>query len=264
MNAAKTLISEIKAEFPKASLSFVKMDLSSLRSVKEGVSEGFHHKRLDILMCNAGIMAKPPSLSIDGYEIQFATNHLGHAMLTKQLLPYLLAAAEEPGSDVRVVSTTSDGYELARGIKGGISFQELQSGSTMSRLALGAMIRYGQSKLANILFASELARRYPKITAVSIHPGVVITPMNNDMDRWNKTFVNITGWLVGVKKVQPEQGILNQMWAAAGAKKELIRNGGFYRPIGVDCWEKLTPEGKSAELAERLWDFTETILAKYQ
>lgn len=263
VSAANNLISEIRADYPKAALSFLEMDLSSLSSVKNSISKGFKHSRLDVLMCNAGIVAKPPSLSTDGYEIQFATNHLGHAMLTKQLLPHLLAAAEQPGSDVRVVVLSSDGYESHRMIKGGISFQELDRSGTMSRMILGGWIRYGQSKLANILFASELARRYPNITSVAVHPGVVMTPMNAEMDTWNKTFVTVSTWLGGIPKLQPEQGVLSQLWAASGAKKEDLRNGGFYRPVGVDSWENLTAEAKDAKLAGRLWEWTENVLSKY-
>lgn len=171
----------MKAKYPTASLSFFKMDLSSLRAVKESIAEGLKHDRLDILMNNAGIIAKPAALSIDGYEIQFATNNLGHAMLTKQLLPVLLKTAKDPNSDVRIISNISAGYESHRTIKGGISFEELDTGSTISRMVLGAWIRYGQSKLATILFAKELAHRYPELTSVVIYQGLVKTPMNTEM-----------------------------------------------------------------------------------
>lgn len=261
VSAADSLISEIKAKHPSAALSFIELDLSSLRSVKEGLAKGFKHDRLDILMNNAGIIAKPPILSKDGYEIQFATNHLGHAMLTKQLLPYLLAAAETPGADVRVISNTSNGYAFHRVIKGAISFSEL--GSTMSRTMLGPWIRYGQSKLANILFASELARRYPNITSVSVHPGVVNTPMNTEMKGFNKVFVDFTTWVGRIPRLEPDQGVLSQLWCAAGAKQGELRNGGFYRPVGVDQWETLTKEAKDEALAKKLWEWTEGALSKF-
>ncbi len=262
VTAADALISEIKQAHPTAEVSFIQMDLSSLRSVKDGVLNGFKHDRLDILMNNAGIVAKPPTLSVDGYENQFATNHLGHAMLTQQLLPFLQAAASDPDADVRIVTTTSDGYEFHKMIQGGISFSELNARSTMSRTVLGGWVRYGQSKLANILFASEFARRYPNITSVSIHPGVVETPMNTDMDIWNKTFVNVANRFAGIKMVKVQDGALNQLWCAVGAKKGELRNGGFYRPVGVDATDKLTKQGKSEELAKQLWEFTDGVLAK--
>jgi NAD(P)-dependent dehydrogenase (short-subunit alcohol dehydrogenase family) len=257
------LISDIKAKLPTASLSFIKIDLSSLHTVKEGIAQGFYHDRLDILMNNAGIIAKPAMLSADGYEIQFATNHLGHAMLAKQLLPVLLRTAKEPGSDVRVISNTSEGYEFHRAIKGGISFSELDTGSTMSKAFLGTWIRYGQSKLANILFATELARRYPELTSVVIHPGIVSTPMNTEMNSVSKLFVNITTRMTGTNWLEPHQGVLNQLWCAVGAKKGQLRNGGFYKPVGVDFTEKLVGEASNADLAGRLWEWTEKVLSKF-
>jgi NAD(P)-dependent dehydrogenase (short-subunit alcohol dehydrogenase family) len=238
------------------------MDLSSLRAVKEGVAQGFKHGRLDILMNNAGIICKPPILSADGYEIQFATNHLGHAMLTKQLLPVLLKTAKEPGSDVRVVTLSSEGYMFHRAIKGGISFSELDAGSGMSRF-MGGWIRYGQSKLANILFASELARHHPELTSVSVHPGFVMTPMNTEMVGWNKVFGSTSAWLTGEPKLQPDQGVLSQLWCAGSAKKGELKNGGFYKPVGVESSEKLTAEGKDEALAKKLWDWTEKVLGEF-
>jgi NAD(P)-dependent dehydrogenase (short-subunit alcohol dehydrogenase family) len=263
VSAADNLIQVIKSQHPKVDLTFIEMDLSSLRSVKDAVVKNFKHDRLDILMNNAGIIAKPPILSVDGYEIQFATNHLGHAMLSKQLLPYLLRAAGEPNSDVRVVNNTSDGYEFHRMIKGGIAFSDLDSGSTMNKWILGPWQRYGHSKLANILFTTEFARRYPTITSLVIHPGVVETPMVTGMSGFVKWFNDTACWLNGIKFLKPEQGALNQLWCAAGAKKEELKNGGFYRPIGWDAREEMTTEAKDEVLARRLWEWTEAVLEKF-
>lgn len=262
-SAAASLISEIKVEYPDVELTFLKIDLSSLRSVKDGVVNGFKHDRLDILINNAGIAIKPPALSVDGYEVQFATNYLGHAMLTKQLLPYLLKAAEGPDSDVRIVNLSSYAYAAHRAIKGGISLSELEKGSTFSRILFGSMIRYGQSKLANILFASELARRFPQITSTSLHPGVVRTAMTAEFTGFTKIFTALTIRLGLMKMLQPEQGVLNQLWLAAGAKKEELRNGGFYAPVGVDSTDELSATAKDGALAKRLWEWTEDILSKH-
>ncbi|KAH7067454.1 hypothetical protein BKA63DRAFT_118128 [Paraphoma chrysanthemicola] len=262
-SAADALITKIKLTHPDVALTFIEMDLSSLRSVKEALATYFKHDRLDILMNNAGIIAKPPTLSVDGYEIQFATNHLGHAMITKQLLPYLLKAAEEPGSDVRIIANTSDGYMFHQMITGGIAFDELEKGSTMNRWILGPWQRYGQSKVANILYAAELARRYPQLTSVVIHPGVVRTPMLNGLQGWNGLFTRVTVWLGGVPIMEPHQGVWNQLWCAAGAKKDELRNGGFYRPVGIDSTADLQGKGASVELAVKLWEWTDGILDKF-
>ena len=112
------------------------MDLGDLASVKSAIVKTFTHDRLDLLICNAGIMAAPPGLSKDGFEVQFATNHLGHAMVVRQLLPVLLKTAEQ--HDVRIVCLTSDGW---RGHpRGGIVFDKLK---TTQDGAVGPYIRYG-------------------------------------------------------------------------------------------------------------------------
>jgi len=89
-------------------------------------------------MCNAGIMASPPALSKDGYEIQFATNHLGHAMLIQELLPLMLTTAKSPSSDVRIVCLTSDGWKGHPA--NGVSFSTIK---TTQDGAFGGWIRYG-------------------------------------------------------------------------------------------------------------------------
>lgn len=262
--AAQSLIADVRSKHPNAAVSFIKLDLSSLLSIAEGLKKDFKHERLDVLLNNAGIIAKPPSLSIDGYEIQFATNHLGHAMLTKLLLPYILNATKIPGADVRVVTTTSEGYEFHRMIKGGIAFEELQNGSKMSRAILGPWVRYGQSKLANLLFASELGRRYPEIMSVSIHPGVVKTPMLNGLSGFNRLFNDFGLWLNGITPVEPHQGAWNQLWCAVGAKREDLINGGFYKPVGVDFTGKMAPLARDSELAKRLWAWTNDVLVMFE
>ncbi|KAJ4343682.1 hypothetical protein N0V95_006585 [Ascochyta clinopodiicola] len=260
--AAKSLIANVRSKYPTAALSFIELDLSSLQSILKGIEEDFRHDRLDILLNNAGIIAKPPALSADGYEIQFATNYLGHAMVTKQLLPYLVHATKLSGADVRVVTTSSEGYEFHRMIKGGIAFDELRSGSTMSRTILGPWVRYGQSKLASILFASELGRRYPEIMSTSVHPGVVKTPMLDGLSGFNRVFNDVGMRLNGITAVEPHQGAWNQLWCAAGATREELVNGNFYKPVGVDFTEKLSPLARDGGLAKELWDWTDEVLVK--
>lgn len=100
------------------------MELASLSSVKAACQK-FTHARLDILMCNAGISEKPPALSEDGYEIHIATNHLGHAMLIRQLMPVMLKTTKLPDADVRIVILSSRGWWFHP--KGGIQFSRLNS-----------------------------------------------------------------------------------------------------------------------------------------
>ena len=212
---------------------------------------------MDILVNNAGVMAMPYSLTKEGYEIQFGTNHIGHALLTKLLLPTLLKTAEEPGSDVRIVNLTSMGHYLAP--SQGIIWDQaaLEKKSTWAR--------YGQSKLANILFAKELAQRYPQITSVSIHPGVIITDLYTSFAegfflKWATWFYSLLAPILPGHYRDTKGGSLNQTWAAV-VDKSVLKKGGFYMPVG-------TLSGGSAKardvgLAKKLWEWTEAELQKH-
>ncbi|KAL4916490.1 retinol dehydrogenase 11 [Aspergillus aurantiobrunneus] len=235
-------------------VTFLPCDLASLSSVKQAAETVLaQESRLDILMCNAGIMATPPGLTTDGYEIQFGTNHLGHALLIRKLLP-LLEETAASGADVRVIQLTSLGFKMHPGA--GIVFDKVRTTQEFS--AFGGWIRYGQSKLANLLYASELARRHPALTSISLTPGVVNTGLVENLGRFNRAFVWATnfGNLMG-----PEEGAHNQLWAATTAKTNLV-NGRFYEPVGV-LSGKLDKAAKDEALARRLWEWTEEALKEY-
>ncbi|RDW89215.1 hypothetical protein BP6252_01247 [Coleophoma cylindrospora] len=245
--AAEKLIASIKKDLPEAQLTFVNLDLTSIASVNTATQQ-FKHDRLDILMCNAGVMGTPPQLSKDGWEIQFATNHLGHAALIKQLLPVLLKTAEAPDSDVRIVINTSEGWTMHP--KKGIDFDTL---NTTQDAPFGNWVRYGQSKLANVIYARELARRYPSIKSAAVHPGIINTGLVGNLSLGNRLFVRAT--TIG-RMVPLEQGVLNQLYLSACMKKEDIVNGSTYYPVGKEL-QKLDDAATSQELATKLWDWTE-------
>lgn len=202
-------------------------------------------------------MMTPYSLTKEGFEIQFGTNHVGHALLTKLLMPVLLRTAEQPGADVRIVNISSIGMLAAP--SGGIVFDQaaLEKQYTWRR--------YGQSKLANILFTRELAQRYPQITSVSVHPGAIVTDLYSSLT--SNPFLKIGVWLFKqIGRILPghfedtKGGALTQTWAIATPKGKL-ENGGFYRPIGV-----LTHGSKYSRdlaLAKRLWEWTDEQLGKH-
>jgi NAD(P)-dependent dehydrogenase (short-subunit alcohol dehydrogenase family) len=254
VNASAGLIEEVKKISPTVSLTFVELDMASLASVKAAIDKNFVHDRLDILMCNAGIMAVPPSLSKDGFEIQFAVNHLGHAMVIQQLLPTLQRTADLPGADVRIVCLTTAKPD-AMGDK--IAYDKLRS--TMEGF-MGSWMRYSQSKWANVLYAAELAQRYPKILSVSVHPGVVKTDLVNTLSPVRKGFVYGTNWLMGISLMEPYQGCFSQVWTA-GAARDKIVNGAFYWPIGVVKKDMLGGQPASKKAASKLWDWTQDVLA---
>jgi NAD(P)-dependent dehydrogenase (short-subunit alcohol dehydrogenase family) len=210
--------------------------------------------RLDVLMCNAGIMATPSSLSKDGYEIQFATNHLGHALLIKLLLPTLLKTAEQPNSDVRIVNLSSVAYNTTPTT--GIEFAKLKTRNA----SYGPLwnpnkwMCYGQSKLANLLYPIELAERYPSITSVAVHPGFIRTELHAHEGFFDRQIVN----MLADKWLDEKQGAWNQTWAAT-TKKEALRNGKYYEPVGVET-VPTTKQGKDRGLARELWEWTEREL----
>ncbi|KAI9667611.1 MAG: hypothetical protein M1821_000427 [Bathelium mastoideum] len=254
---AAEAIKDIQKTTPHAPLTFLECDLTSLTSVQDAakkfVSES---QRLDILMCNAGIMAVPPAQSKDGYEIQFATNHLGHALLLKLLLPTLLKTAEEPNADVRIVSVSSTGAWYPP--KGGIQFDSLR---TPQDFGLGGKsMRYGQSKLANIIYADELARRYPQLTSVSIHPGIIQTQLVGNVPLWMRGVIRVAAHAQQGQMLTPEEGAYNQIWASTAPKKD-IKNGAFYMPVGQIA--KPFKYSQDDELRERLWVWTQKELENF-
>jgi len=233
-------------------IKYLPLDLTSLESIK-GAAQTFtsQSSRLDVLILNAGIMAVPEGKTSSGFEIQLGTNHVGHFYLTKLLLPTLRKTASEPGSDVRVVSLTSEAHNLAP------SFDTILSHKKLN--ASGPWTRYGASKASNIMFAAELARRHPELKAVSVHPGIIATDLYISTKKSN-IVMRYGTWLFGSFMGTVETGAYNQLWAGVGAKREDLVNGGYYTPVGRlqtgNKWAKSTDYGK------RLWDWTEAELVQ--
>ena len=256
---ARDAIASIKSSVPNAcEIVYLPLDLTSFSSIASAATTfKAQESRLDILINNAGIMAVPYGTTKEGYEIQFGTNHMGHALLTKLLLPTMLETAKQPGADVRIVNLSSAGHQLA--VSKGIEFDQevLEQQATWRR--------YGSSKLANILFARSLAEQYPQITSVSLHPGVILTDLFNSI-RAN-IFLKIGLWVYGLLGMflpghykSPEGGALNSTWCATVPKEEL-ENGGYYMPVGQKAggskWAR--DEG----LQKKLWEWTEEELVKH-
>lgn len=247
---ATAAIADIQNIHPSTKISYLPLDLTSFASI-HSAADAFHKEsqRLDILMLNAGIMAVPAGRTEDGFEIQVGTNHFGHFLLTKLLLPTLQATAKLPDADVRVVTLSSEGHNLARTKPPLFSQPKLE--------ASGVWGRYGYSKLANILFARSLARQHPEILSVSVHPGVVTTDLWNSSQKASiimRMMLMIGGWM----RVTAAQGALNQLWASVAPRSE-IANGAYYKPVGV----KSAGSGLAADekLAEEFWQWTEKEVA---
>ena len=177
MDKAQAALSKLQMDVPDGSAEIMKLDLANLASVREFAGE-FNSKydQLDVLVNNAGIMAVPYATTVDGFESQFGTNHLGHFALTGLLIDLLLQTA---GS--RVVNISSNGHRM-----GSMDFDNLMYDSGNDYSAWRA---YGRTKLANLLFTYELQRRYERMDvdaiAVAAHPGGSDTNLSNHLeDRW--------------------------------------------------------------------------------
>jgi NAD(P)-dependent dehydrogenase (short-subunit alcohol dehydrogenase family) len=199
-----------------------------------------------------GIMATPSATTVEGYESQFGTNHIGHALLTKLLLPTLIKTAEKPGSDVRIINVSSIAQSMAP--QGGIIF------NTAKLCKLNQFRQYGQSKLANILFTKALAKRHTQITSVAVHPGLILTDLYMAKDKSNFIVKVAMGYVAPLFFQLPTDGAYNQLWAATAPRDQIV-NGAYYLPVG-----KITggsSYAKDEELVDKLWDWTEQQFEKH-
>ncbi|KAM0856631.1 hypothetical protein ACQ4PT_049022 [Festuca glaucescens] len=166
--AAESVRQAVLADTPAATLDVMELDLSSMASVRKFAAD-FNAKGLplNILVNNAGVMATPFTLSKDGIEMQFATNHVGHFLLTNLLLETMKKTARESNVEGRIVNVSSEVHRFT--YKEGIRFDKIND-----EAEYGTFGAYGQSKLANILHANELARRFKGAATtcyVALHPG---------------------------------------------------------------------------------------------
>lgn len=246
---AEAAIEAIKRDVPDAAVVPLVLDLASFESIKSAARTFLSQSdRLDILMLNAGIMATPAGLTKEGYEIQFGTNHVGHFLLTKLLLPLLRATAARPEKpDVRVVAVSSTLLTAAPAA----GFDETLTRTDGS--AVNTWTRYGHSKLANALMAREMARRYPELTCVSVHPGAVSTNLLGPFQQSN-ILASVGGMLLKPFMASPETGAKNQLWASTSAD---VKSGAYYVPVGDLDSARLSAKARNDELARKLWEWSE-------
>jgi NAD(P)-dependent dehydrogenase (short-subunit alcohol dehydrogenase family) len=212
---------------------------ASVRACVEAVKrEGV---KLDAIICNAGIMAPPKLEQACGYELQFFTNHIGHFILVTGLLDAL-------ADDGRVVMVSSEGHNLAP--KGGIEFDNLSGEKGYSRWA-----GYGQSKLANILMAKQLARRFAgtKKTANALHPGVI----NTNLARQSSLYAVGYAIIGPIANKTTPQGAATQTYVAVHPAAASV-SGEYWSDCNV---AKARRDADDVALAERLWAESEKIVA---
>ena len=238
---------EIIAQVPDAAVSLVDLDLSSLASVRVAADEvASKFDRLDLLVNNAGVMATPFEQTVDGYELQFATNHLGHVALTAHLLALLVGT---PGS--RVVSVSSLAHRMGR-----IHFDDLQSEHRYR-----AWRAYGQSKLANLLFTFELQRRLSAADAATIavaaHPGISDTNLAGSTGGLAGRLMSLTRPIAKAFSQSAAMGALPTLRAATDPSAnggDYFGPSGFMEQRGLPELVQASDAAKDGAVAARLWD----------
>jgi NAD(P)-dependent dehydrogenase (short-subunit alcohol dehydrogenase family) len=234
---------DIRKEFPRSSVEVMKLELSSLASVKSFAKEfSGRYERLDYLINNAGVMVPPYSKTEDGFELQLGTNHLAHFALTGLLLPLLKST---PNSRIVTVSSLAH-------LSGDLDFDDL----AWEERKYDAVQAYADSKIANLYFTYELARKLKDldIKVLASHPGWTSTNLQK-----NSRLFRLFNPFFGQK---PAMGALPTLRATTDPDAQ---SGDYFGPSG---WkevrgypEKVTSNKRSndKEIAEKLWDTSEKL-----
>ena len=244
----------IREAEPAAQVRVVPLDLADLDSIR-GFASARDDTGLDLLVNNAGVMALPRKTTKDGFEMQLGTNHLGHFALTGLLLPAL-----ERGEDARVVTLSSGAHRV-----GSINFDDLQGERRYFRWSA-----YGQSKLANLLFAFELQRRASaaglSLKSVAAHPGYAATNLQTRGSGDGGLLTKVEDGVMAVTNKllaqSDEMGALPTLYAAT--VKDLP-GGSYVGPDGVGE-QRGHPKvvdsnaaSKDRAAARRLWEVSEQL-----
>jgi len=247
MERLEAAIKIIRKTEPYAQLTPIIIDCCSLKSVRSFVDEFVKMKLpLHYLINNAGIMACPYRESPDGFESQFATNHLGHFLLTQLLLPIMKSVSPTPA---RIICVASDAHiwSVVKGLKDVDNFNLKPKDYTK----YGA---YGNSKLANMLHALELERRLhgTNITAYSLHPGIIVT----DLPR-NNCCLKCVYCVCNPCFKSVDQGASTTIHCAMSPGIEKF-SGMYFTNCAVA--RPLTAAGSDGNLAQALWELSEKMV----
>eukprot|EP01034_Spumella_vulgaris_P031615 gene31615-39055_t len=207
-------IAQIKKTHPNVDIVTMQLDLASFKSIYVFVAAyKATNKPLNLLINNAGIMACPKAFTAEGFESQFGVNHMGHFLLTTELLPLLIAGGTKE-SPSRVVNVSSAAHWLVAPLTG-IQFDDLDA-----KKGYNPFQRYGGSKLANVLFTNELNRRLSdqggRVISMSLHPGVISSTGLNQH--------------IGVSVLF---GAIGSLWARSGAFSQVLSEKGKDIPQGA-------------------------------
>ena len=248
-----TALERLRKEAPGAQAEVVELDMASLGSVR-AFAEAYvgTGAPLDLLINNAGVMALPTrETTVDGFERQFGTNHLGHFALTGLLVPALLKAAAP-----RVVTVSSLAHR-----NGKINFDDLQGAKKYV-----PWDQYNESKLANLMFALELERRArksaSKLVSIPVHPGVSTTSIFANGPGTKDFKAIIVGLLAPVLFQSEEAGTLPTLYAATSPQAkggEYIGPDGFQALKGAPTVEQPKPQALDEAAAKKLWTVSEEL-----
>jgi len=240
---ADDAVAAIRARTSGAAVDVVRGDLASLRELRAAAGEVLARcPRIDVLVNNAGVFKLWRETTVDGYEATFAVNHLAYFLFTNLLLDRLRAT---PGA--RIVSTASDAHRFG----GPLDFDDLQAERRYRAFGV-----YGRSKLANILWTRELARRLEGsgVTANCFHPGGVATRLGQTGALWAR----IVGRLMPLVLRTPEQGAATGVWLATAP--ELATTSGRY--FANEREKRPAKYGEDDAAAKRLWEASEELVAR--
>jgi NAD(P)-dependent dehydrogenase (short-subunit alcohol dehydrogenase family) len=257
-------LARLRATVPDARAEVVVLDLASLESVRACAEAELAKKaHLDLLINNAGVYAPKRRLeTVDGFELQFGTNVLGHFALTALLLPALIVTVQSPSEKPRVVTIASIAHKRAR-----LNFDDLQSVKNYSPSG-----SYGQSKLANLMFALELARRLRDagppamgVMSVAAHPGVAKTNLfvAGDFSSAERMARIGVGLVIRTLLNSEAGGALPTLFAATSSDAV---DGGYYGPQGFQEMRggdvgvaRVAPQALDLAAAARLWSECERL-----
>lgn len=242
-SAEKTqaVVDEIKAKTGNLQMEYLLADLSSMAEVRRLADEfKGRYDRLDVLINNAGAVFASRQETIDGYEMTFALNHLSYFLLTELLLDRLKACAPS-----RIVNVSSDAHTF-----GPMNFDDLM---TKNNYSLGGFRAYGQSKLANVLFTYELARRLEGtgVTANVLHPGLVASGFGRN----NGALMNLAMRIVQRFALTSERGASTSIYLASSPEVEGV-SGKYFELSKAKASSK---ESYDVEAARKLWGISEEL-----
>ncbi|PRQ17656.1 putative very-long-chain 3-oxoacyl-CoA reductase [Rosa chinensis] len=247
-NAGENVKEAILKEIPNARVDVMELDLSSLASVRKfGEEYNSLGLPLNILINNAGVVT-PFKLSQDNIELHFATNHLGHFLLTNLLLETMKRTSRESNKEGRIVNLSSMGHQYV--YREGIRFDKINEESSYY-----TYLAYGQSKLASVLHANELTRHLKaegvEIIANSLHPGLIQTNIVR-FDGILHYIVKVLGVFIipFIKTVQ--QGAATTCFVALHPQVKGV-SGEYFTDCNI---AKPSDQANDADLATKLWDFS--------